>query len=118
MVDGREEAARVEEGSSTAGGQNPAVPSGTLVFAVLIAPMLGFAGSMLYSAEVGSRLDTNALSIATDASPAIEHLSAARGELLRIQLAAVAAVERSAQGAPVDRAPFGDALSRLHRDLK
>jgi signal transduction histidine kinase len=79
--------------------------------------MLGFAGSMVYSAEVGSKLDENALSIATDASPAIEHLSAARGELLRIQLAAVASVERIAAGGPVDRAPFDDALSRLHHDL-
>src|SRR5438067_5174785 len=108
---------RPNEGPSAAEDGDPAVPSGLLVFAVLLATMLGFAGSMVYSAHVGSKLDENALSIATDASPAIEHLSAARGELLRIQLAAVSAVEHFTEGMPADRAPFDNSLSNLHREL-
>jgi len=106
-----------DEGPPVAGDGGHAVPSGLLVFAVLIATMVGFAGSMVYSAHVGSRLDENALSIATDASPAIEHLSAARGELLRIQLAAVSAVEHFTEGMPVDRASFDKSFANLHREL-
>src|SRR3954470_303161 len=122
MADRRREAvagaqAHRDESPSVAENGDPTVPSGLLVFAVLLATMLGFAGSMVYSAHVGSKLDENALSIATDASPAIEHLSAARGELLRIQLAAVSAVERFTEGMPVDRAPFANSLLSLHREL-
>ena len=105
------------EGPSVAEDGDATVPSGLLVFSVLIATMLGFAGSMVYSAHVGSKLDENAVSIATDASPAIEHLSAARGEVLRIQLAAVSALEHFTEGMPVDRAPFDNSLSSLHREL-
>ncbi|MFL5394991.1 MAG: hypothetical protein ACJ79G_19360, partial [Myxococcales bacterium] len=107
---------RPGEGSD-AGLAAETLPSASLVFAVLIATMLGFGASMAYSHHVASSLDENAESIATDAAPAIEHLSAARGDLLRIQLAAVSALRRLNEGTSLDRAPFADALSRLHREL-
>src|SRR3954453_6138050 len=107
---------RPGEGSD-AGLAGETLPSAALVFAVLIATMLGFGASMMYSRRVASRVDNNAVSIAMDASPAIEHLSAARGDLLRVQLAAVSALRRFNEGTPLDRAPFADALSRLHREL-
>jgi signal transduction histidine kinase len=108
---------RADEGSFVDKEEAPTVPSSALVFGVLIATMLGFAGSMVYSSHVGAKLDENALSIATDASPAIEHLSAARGEVLRIQLAAISAVEHFTEGVPVDRTPFDSSLSSLHHEL-
>ncbi|MFL5427877.1 MAG: ATP-binding protein [Myxococcales bacterium] len=111
-----EQQCRPGEGSD-AGLAAETLPSASLVFAVLIATMLGFGASMAYSHHVASSLDENAESIATDAAPAIEHLSAARGDLLRIQLAAVSALRRLNEGTSLDRAPFADALSRLHREL-
>src|SRR4051812_44117516 len=107
---------RPGEGSD-AGLAAETLPSASLVFAVLIATMLGFGASMAYSHHVASSLDENAESIATDAAPAIEHLSAARGDLLRIQLAAVSALRRFNEGASLDRAPFDESLSRLRAEL-
>jgi hypothetical protein len=52
------------------------------IFAALAATVLGFAGSILFS----HRIEDDAVSIATDASPAIQHLTMARTEILRIQL--------------------------------
>src|SRR4051812_1738134 len=108
---------RERTGRSAADLSSEVLPSASLVFAVLIATMLGFGGSMIYSGHVGSRLDDNAESIAMDASPAIEHLSAARGDLLRIQLAAVSALRRFNEGEPPDRAPFDESLSHLRAEL-
>jgi len=102
---------------SDAGLAAERLPSASLVFAVLIATMLGFGAAMAYSHHVASDLDDNAESIAVDASPAIEHLSAARGELLRIQLAANSAIRRFTEGAPLERAPFDESLSRLHGEV-
>jgi signal transduction histidine kinase len=83
----------------------------------MAATMLGFGGSELYSQRVASRLDQEALSIATDASPAIEHLSVARGEFLRIQLTAVFAVQGLREGFAPDRAPFDESLARIRHEL-
>lgn len=79
--------------------------------------MLGFGGSLLYSQRVASRLDEEAGSIAEDASPAIEHLSIASSQILRIELAATYAVQRARQGTPLDRAPIDEPMARLHREL-
>jgi signal transduction histidine kinase len=106
-----------EEVSSAATREALRAPSSALVFAILIATTLGVAGSMIYSSHVGAKLDENALSIATDASPAIEHLSAARGEVLRVHLAAVSAVEHFTEEMPVDRAPFDRSLSILRDEV-
>jgi signal transduction histidine kinase len=120
-IGGREEPPGSQQRSggegSDAGLAGERLPSASLVFAVLIATILGFGISMAYSHHVASRLDDNAESIAMDASPAIEHLSAARGELLRTQLAAVSALRRFNEGASIDRAPLEDPLSRFHREL-
>src|SRR5437868_2726161 len=109
---GREEppGSRLRSGGegSDAGLAGEKLPSLSLVFAVLVATILGFGISMAYSHHVASRLDDNAESIATDASPAIEHLSAARGELLRAQLAAVSALRRSNEDGSFDRSPLAD----------
>ena len=87
------------------------------IFAALSATVLGFAGSILFSHHIASRIDDDAVSIATDASPAIQHLTMARTEVLRIQLAAAVAIENAAEGVPLDRAPFASSLARLHGEL-
>src|SRR6185369_9480981 len=87
------------------------------IFAALAATVLGFAGSILFSHHIASRIDDDAVSIATDASPAIQHLTMARTEVLRIQLAAAVAIENAAEGVPLDRAPFASSLARLHGEL-
>ena len=88
-----------------------------LIVAVLAATVLGFGAASVYSTHVASTLDEDAVSIATDASPAIEHLSAARGAILQIQLDASSAVGRPAGDATTHRASFDASLSRLHREL-
>ena len=95
----------------------PAAPPTKPIFVVLIATMLGFGGSIIYSQKVASKLDDNAISIAMDASPSIRYLSIARGEILRIELAAVSAIQRASEGAPVDPNPFDEALSVLRQEL-
>jgi len=97
--------------------REPDLPSIWQVFAVLSATMLGFGGSLLYSQHVASRLDEEAESIAEDASPAIEHLSVASAQILRLQLAAGYAVQRARQGAALDRTPIDEPMSRLRREL-
>lgn len=88
-----------------------------LIFGVLIATMLAFGGAITYSQHVASQLDDDAMSIATNASPAVEHLTVARTEILRIQLEAAAAVRGVGDGRPLDRAPFDNSLSRLRGEL-
>ena len=82
-----------------------------------MATMLGFAGSMAFSQHVAAKLDEDAVSIATNASPAIERLSAARGELFQLSLATVSAVLRLGEGRLPNRAPFVESLARLHDQL-
>jgi signal transduction histidine kinase len=93
------------------------LPPGWLVLGVLMATMLGFAGSMAFSQHVAAKLDEDAVSIATNASPAIERLSAARGELFQLSLATVSAVLPLGEGRLPDRAPFVESLARLHDQL-
>jgi signal transduction histidine kinase len=73
--------------------------------------------SALYSSRASDKLDGAAMSIATDASPAIEHLTAVREQILRITVAAADAVQRSMEGAPVDTTGFTRALALMHREL-
>ena len=93
------------------------IPSAWLVLGVLAATMAGFAGSMVFSQHFAAKLDEDAVSIATNASPAIERLTAARGELFQIPVAAASAVLRFDDAGPLERAPLGDSLARLHQRL-
>lgn len=93
------------------------LPPASLVLGVLVATMVGFAGSMVFSQHVTAKLDEDASSIATDASPAIESLTAARGELFQIPLLAASAVLPFGNGGRVDRAPLLEALARFRRHL-
>ncbi len=79
--------------------------------------MLGFVAAILYSERSASKLDANAVSIATNASPAIEDLSAARGEILRIELEAASIIQRLGEGTPTDPTSLDAALSHIHREL-
>jgi signal transduction histidine kinase len=80
--------------------------------------VLGLGASIVYASRVSAQVDAAALSIATDASPAIEHLSAARGHLLQVKLAAATALEDHPPGAKVDPRQFQLALARLHQELE
>jgi signal transduction histidine kinase len=88
-----------------------------LVLGVLTATMAGFAGSMAFSQHMAAKLDADAVSIATNASPAIERLTAARGELFQISLQATSAVLGLGDGGPAARAPLLESLARLDRRL-
>ena len=57
------------------------------------------------------------MSIATDASPAIEHLTDVREQLLQIIVVAATAIDRSTDGARFDPAELTRSLALLHRDL-
>ena len=94
-----------------------AVPSAWVILAVLIFTVLSLVASALYSTRAADKLDRAAMSIATDASPAIEHLTAVREQILHITVVAAEAVERSTDGAPFDPAEFTRSLALLHRDL-
>ena len=87
------------------------------IVAVLIGTMLSFGGSTLYSHHIASRIDANAMVIASSALPSIEQLIAARRETFRIQLAALGAVQDLREGASVDRTPMNEATARLHERM-
>lgn len=94
--------------------------SGSLVWVMVVvlgATVTSFGASVAYSHHANRMLDQKVQTIATNAVPAIEHLARARAQLLHLQLALVAALERSRSGAPLDRAPFDDILAKLHRQL-
>ena len=105
------------EASPPTTGDGSSLPPAWLVLGVLIATVVGFAGSMIFSQHLTAKLDEDASSIATDASPAIERLTAARGELFQIPLLAASAVLPFGNGGRVDRAPFLEALALLRRHL-
>jgi signal transduction histidine kinase len=84
--------------------------------AVLIATVLGLVGATVYSRRIASRLNDDVVNIAMNASPTIEHVSAAREQVLRIALVAAAAIERNSDTAAFDRAEFAPALSSLRRE--
>jgi signal transduction histidine kinase len=93
------------------------VTSAWLVIAVLSLTLIGSAGSLAYSAHVASKLDENANSIASNASPAIGHLTAALGQLLRIQIKANVAVRGTARGLQVAPDSFAASFERLDSEL-
>jgi signal transduction histidine kinase len=91
--------------------------SAWVIVAVLICTVLSLAASAFYSDRATNKLDRAAMSIATDASPAIEHLTAVREQILLITVAAAQAVERSTDGAPASSTEFTRLLALLHREL-
>lgn len=115
-----DEPARAQGVAAPAGDRDERGPSPRLVWVillVLIGTVLGLVASAFYSSRAADKLDSAALSIATDASPAIEHLTAVREQILDIILAAAQAVGRSVDGTPFDTAVFNRPLAVLHRDL-
>jgi signal transduction histidine kinase len=91
--------------------------SAWVILAVVAGTVLSLVASALYTSRATAKLDRDAMSIATDASPAIEHLTAVREQLLLITVAAADAVERSTEGAPVEAGEFTRPLAQLYRDL-
>jgi len=96
----------------------PRTPRGWLIHTAVGLTVVGLGASMLLSSGLSEAIDAAALSIATDASPAIEHLSAARGHLLQIKLAAALALEDQQRDPEVDPRPFQVALANLHREMR
>jgi signal transduction histidine kinase len=94
-----------------------ALRSAWVILAVLICTVLSLLASAFYSSRAADKLDRAAMSIATDASPAIEHLTAVREQILLITVAAAQAVQRSTDGGPVSTTDFTRLLALLHRDL-
>ena len=106
------------EGPRARSGEGPPVRRRDWpVLAVLIATMLAFAGSVLYAEHVAARLDGGVMSVARNTAPAIEHLSAARGHLLRLELALSVATHPSAGASRFDRETVDVPLAALHRQL-
>lgn len=112
---GLEEAA--EARASDPHERRRAVRSAWVILAVLVCTVLSLIASGLYSSRAADKLDQAAASIATDASPAIEHLTAVREQILNITVAAAEAVERSTDGTPFDAAGFTRSLALLHQEL-
>src|SRR5690348_7904920 len=73
-----------------------------------------FVTSTLYSQHLASGLDVRAASIATDASPAVEALSATRSEILRIGMATADAVDVGRGSSDVE---VRNGFERLEREL-
>src|SRR5581483_2116262 len=91
--------------------------SASVIVAVLIGTVLSLVTSVLYTRRSANNLDRAAMSIATDASPAIEHLSAVREQILHITVVAAEAVEGAADLGPIEAAEFTRSRALLHREL-
>lgn len=98
-------------------GRPPSLRSARVILAVVTCTVLSLVASALYTSQETKKLDRDAMSIATDASPAIEHLTAVREQLLLITVAAADAVERSTEGGPVEAGAFARPLALLHREM-
>ena len=83
----------------------------------LLAIVVFFVGSTLYSQHLARRLDEDAASIAVNASPSIEALSVARGDASQAELAVTRAVEAAPDNGATERAAAESALTGLHASL-
>lgn len=72
-----------------------------------------FVGSTMYSQQVAARLDADAASIALNSSPSIEALSAARGSVLRAEVAVARAFESAPRDDAGERSSAEEALTQL-----
>jgi len=72
-----------------------------------------FVASTVYSQRMAARLDEDAASIAINASPSIEALSAARGDVLRAEVAVARAIEAAPGADASERAATEDALRQM-----
>jgi len=88
-----------------------------VIVGVLIGTVLTLIASGMYSRRADRKLDRAAMSIAADASPAIEELSKVREEILRITVAATEDVERPTDGARFDVGELARSLALLDREL-
>ena len=79
--------------------------------------VLSLVASGLYSTRAADKLDRAAMSIAMDAAPAIEQLTAVRQHILHITVVAAEAAQRSNEGANLDAEQFTRSLALVHRDL-
>jgi signal transduction histidine kinase len=94
------------------------VVSPWFVLAVPVVTIVGLIAAELFAQRLSATVNDDALSIATNAAPAIAHLSDARGKLVQIALAASSAVSSAR---PVDAdvvAALTGPLSALRGDLR
>jgi signal transduction histidine kinase len=89
-----------------------------LVLAVLIVTMLGFVGATFLAQRIGKIVNEDAISIATNAVPAIQSLTDARSELVRIAVAAASALSSAREDANGGAVMLAAALPALHADLQ
>jgi signal transduction histidine kinase len=89
----------------------------SVILAVLIGTVLALIVSGVYSRRAAAKLDRAAMSIAGDASPAIEDLAAIREQILRVTVVAAEAVGRPADGARLDAGELARPLAHIRRDL-
>ena len=88
------------------------------VFAILILTMCGFVGASLLAHRVANAVNEDAISIATNAAPAIEALSEARGELVRITIAGASVLANEEEVGDFQTATLAPALTALREDLQ
>lgn len=72
-----------------------------------------FVTSTLYSKRTAARLDSDAASVATNASPSIAALSAARGALFRAEVAVARAIETANGSDTAERSAAEDAIRQI-----
>ena len=80
---------------------------------VTVAIVAFFVGSTMYSQRIAARLDADAASIALNSSPSIELLSAARGSVLRAEVAVARAFESAPRDDARERSSAEEALTQL-----
>jgi len=88
-----------------------------LIFAILILTILGFVGSTLLTQWIANDVNQDAISIATNAAPAIQDLSEARGELVQLAIAGASALSSTGQQNEFDVSTLAAALAMLRQDL-
>ena len=88
-----------------------------MILAILFLTIFGFVGSTLLTQWIASSVNEDAISIATNAAPAIQALSDARGQLVRIAIAGASALSRAREADEFDVVTLAAALPALREAL-
>jgi len=89
-----------------------------LILATLVVTILGLVGATMVTQRIAGSVNDDAISIATNAAPAIQDLSDARGQLDRIAIAGASALASKPEVDESDLATLAAALPALRQDLQ
>ncbi|HJZ85470.1 MAG TPA: ATP-binding protein [Polyangia bacterium] len=92
--------------------------TGRWLFAAFAATILCFFGSTLYVQSTQAAIDRDALSIAHNASPSIQHLSSARAELRHLEVLLETYLDDVDAGRPGDRASLQSTRAQIDAEVR